>query len=262
MQRQHDGQARVDRAAERLEDRVVDDPVERLADVAGPVLADPVEHDDRVVDAEADDGQHGGHEQGVDLDVEERAEDGERRRSRRGRRGRSATRAAAPNRKSWNRIVIQTRIPTEPSEDEQRRLLDQLLADRPGRRSTASAGRRSARAPSWMPVATSPNLPVVGTPVPPPVPGDGLGTGAPEARRRGGRRRRAPRRTADAARRWRGRRPARAEAAGTGRRSRGRRSRRRRRRWRWRTRRDDDRAGGRTAAGRTPTRPARPTRSG
>ena len=41
------------------------------------VLADPVEDDDRVVDAEADDGQHRGHEQGVDLDVEERAEDGE-----------------------------------------------------------------------------------------------------------------------------------------------------------------------------------------
>ena len=36
-----------------------------------------VEHDDRVVDAEADDGQHRGHEQRVDLDVEERAEDGE-----------------------------------------------------------------------------------------------------------------------------------------------------------------------------------------
>ena len=36
-----------------------------------------VEHDDRVVDAEADDGQHRGHEQGVDLDVEERAEDRE-----------------------------------------------------------------------------------------------------------------------------------------------------------------------------------------
>ena len=45
--------------------------------VPGLVLADAVEHDDRVVDAEADDGQHRGHEQRVDLDVEERAEDGE-----------------------------------------------------------------------------------------------------------------------------------------------------------------------------------------
>ena len=51
--------------------------VERLAGVAGPVLADPVEDDDRVVDAEADDGQHRGHEQGVDLDAEERPEDRE-----------------------------------------------------------------------------------------------------------------------------------------------------------------------------------------
>ena len=67
------GQAGRDRAPERLQDRVVDDLVERLAEVARLVLADPVEHDDRVVDAEADDGQHRGHEQGVDLDVEERA---------------------------------------------------------------------------------------------------------------------------------------------------------------------------------------------
>ena len=37
----------------------------------------PVEHDDRVVDAEADDGQHRGHEQGIDLDPEERAQDRE-----------------------------------------------------------------------------------------------------------------------------------------------------------------------------------------
>ena len=50
---------------------------ERLAGVARLVLADPVEDDDRVVDAEADDGQHRGHEQGVDLDAEERPEDGE-----------------------------------------------------------------------------------------------------------------------------------------------------------------------------------------
>ena len=36
-----------------------------------------VEDHDRVVDAEADDGQHRGHEQGVDLEPEERAQDGE-----------------------------------------------------------------------------------------------------------------------------------------------------------------------------------------
>ena len=82
-QRQDDGEAGVDRAAERLQDRVVDDRGERLAGVAGLVLADPVEDDDRVVDGEADDGQHRGHEQGVDLDPEERPEDRERRRRRR-----------------------------------------------------------------------------------------------------------------------------------------------------------------------------------
>ena len=77
-QRQHDREAGHDRPGERLQDRVVDDLGERLAGVAGTVLADPVEDDDRVVDAEADDGQHRGHEQGVDLDVEERPEDRER----------------------------------------------------------------------------------------------------------------------------------------------------------------------------------------
>ena len=77
QQRDHHGQAGGDRPAERLEDRVVDDPVERLAGVPGAVLADPVEHDDRVVDREADDRQHRRHEQAVDLDGEERAEDRE-----------------------------------------------------------------------------------------------------------------------------------------------------------------------------------------
>ena len=88
---------------------------ERLAGVAGPVLADPVEHDDRVVDAEADDRQHRGHEQGVDLDPEERAEDREvpddddhvveQRDERRARR-------------TWTsrkRNVIQSRIPSAPT---------------------------------------------------------------------------------------------------------------------------------------------------
>ena len=67
-ERDHDREAGADRAAERLEDAVVDDPVERLARVARLVLPDPVEHHDRVVDAEADDGQHRGDEQGVDLE--------------------------------------------------------------------------------------------------------------------------------------------------------------------------------------------------
>ena len=82
-QRQHDGQAGHDRAPERLQDRVVHDLGERLAGVAGLVLADPVEDDDRVVDAEADDGQHRGHEQAVDLDAEERARGSRRCRRRR-----------------------------------------------------------------------------------------------------------------------------------------------------------------------------------
>ena len=61
----------VDRAAHRLQQAVVDDRVERLAGVPHPVLADAVEDHDRVVHAEADDGQHRGHEQGVDLQAEE-----------------------------------------------------------------------------------------------------------------------------------------------------------------------------------------------
>ena len=52
-------------------------------DVALPVLADAVEDDDRVVDGEADDGQHRGHEERVDLEVDERAQEREdARRSR------------------------------------------------------------------------------------------------------------------------------------------------------------------------------------
>ncbi len=74
----NDGQAGHDRPGERLQDRVVDDLVERLAEVTRLVLADPIEHHDRVVDREADDRQHRGHEQRIDLDMEERAEDRER----------------------------------------------------------------------------------------------------------------------------------------------------------------------------------------
>ena len=73
-QRHHHRQAGVDRSTERLQDRVVDDRAERLAGVAHPVLPDPVEDDDRVVDREADDGQQRGHEQGVELEPEEEAE--------------------------------------------------------------------------------------------------------------------------------------------------------------------------------------------
>ena len=51
--------------------------VERLAHVAGPVLAHAVEDDDRVVHGEADDREHGRHEQGVDLEADERAQDRE-----------------------------------------------------------------------------------------------------------------------------------------------------------------------------------------
>ena len=56
---------------------MVDDRRERLAGVADAVLADAVEDDDRVVHREADDGQHRGHEQGIDLEPEERSADGE-----------------------------------------------------------------------------------------------------------------------------------------------------------------------------------------
>ena len=47
---------------EGLQDRVVDDVREGLAGMARLVLADPVEDHDRVVDGEADDREHRGHE--------------------------------------------------------------------------------------------------------------------------------------------------------------------------------------------------------
>ena len=60
-----------------VEDRERADPpgeaVERLADVPCAVFAHPVEHDDRVVDREADDREHGGDKEGINLNVEERA---------------------------------------------------------------------------------------------------------------------------------------------------------------------------------------------
>ena len=94
---------------------MVDDLVERLAGVADPVLADPVEHDDRVVHGEADDGQHRGHEQGVDLDVEERARGWRRRPTTTITSWSSATSAVTPIRKSRKRKVIQSMIPIEPT---------------------------------------------------------------------------------------------------------------------------------------------------
>ena len=45
--------------------------------MAGPVFANPVEHYDRVVHAEADDGHHRRYEQGVDLGPKQGAQDGE-----------------------------------------------------------------------------------------------------------------------------------------------------------------------------------------
>ena len=73
----HD-EARVDRAGQRLQDRMVDDAAEALAGMAGAVLTDPVVDHDRVVDREADDRQHRGDEEAVDLEPEERPEDRER----------------------------------------------------------------------------------------------------------------------------------------------------------------------------------------
>ena len=64
--------------ADGLQDRVVHDRAERLAGMPDAVLADAVEHHDRVVHAEADDRQQRGHEQRVELEVEEVAEDRER----------------------------------------------------------------------------------------------------------------------------------------------------------------------------------------
>ena len=56
---------------------MVDDRIERLAGMAGLVLADPVVDDDRVVNAEADDRQHGRHEERVYLDPEDGPHDRE-----------------------------------------------------------------------------------------------------------------------------------------------------------------------------------------
>ena len=61
----------------RLQDRVVDDRPERLPGVPDAVLADAVEHHDRVMDAEADDRQQRGHEQGIEFQAEEVAQDRE-----------------------------------------------------------------------------------------------------------------------------------------------------------------------------------------
>src|SRR2546425_10950042 len=76
-QGEDDGERGDDGPRERLHDRVIDDRVERLAGVQPEVLADAVEDDDRVVDREADDREHGGDEEAVDLNVQEEAEESE-----------------------------------------------------------------------------------------------------------------------------------------------------------------------------------------
>ena len=88
---------------------------ERLAGVAGLVLPDPVEHDDGVVDAEADDRQHRGHEEGIDLDAEERCPRIAKTPTTTMTSWSSATSAVTPNFTSRKRYVIQSRIPIEPT---------------------------------------------------------------------------------------------------------------------------------------------------
>ena len=107
---------------------MVDDGVERLAGVADAVLADAVEDHDRVVHGEADDGQHRGHEQGVDLQAEERAQDGEdaddhddvvdQRDEGRGAHAEVAEAEGDPDHDA-----------DRAEDDQQERLLDQLAAD-------------------------------------------------------------------------------------------------------------------------------------
>ena len=76
-QREDDGEARVDRAVHGLQDAVVHHALEGLVGILDHVLAHPVKDDDGVVDREADGpGQQRGEEEGVDLDVEEHAQDG------------------------------------------------------------------------------------------------------------------------------------------------------------------------------------------
>ncbi len=108
---------------------MVDDRVERLARVARLVLSDPVVDDDRVVDAEADDGQHRRHEQRVDLDPEQRAQDRERADDDDDVVEQGDERRHAELDVCGTGMPIQSRMPSEPSEDEQDRLLDELRAD-------------------------------------------------------------------------------------------------------------------------------------
>src|SRR5690606_3751773 len=67
----------IDRAVERLDDRVVDDILERLAAMASHILTDAVEDDDRIVDRKADNGEESRQEQRVYLPPKETA--GQRR---------------------------------------------------------------------------------------------------------------------------------------------------------------------------------------
>src|SRR2546430_9866884 len=97
-QDEHHGEAGDDRPRRGLHDAQVHDLLEGEALADTQVFADPVEDHDRVVDRETDDGQHGGHEERVDLpdaQVEHLAKDGKDAREdenvmQQGRQGRAA----------------------------------------------------------------------------------------------------------------------------------------------------------------------------
>ena len=77
---------------------------------------------------ESDDGQHRGHEQGVDLEPDERAQDGEDAHDHDDVVDQRGDGGQAPIRKSRKRKVIQSMMPIAPISDEQERLLDELGA--------------------------------------------------------------------------------------------------------------------------------------
>ena len=106
---------------------MVDDRAERLARMADPVLTDAIEHDDRVVDAEADDRQQRGHEQRVELEEEEVAED---------REGADDEDHVVEQRDDRRRPETEAEADPQVGEDEQladddqdRRAADELVAD-------------------------------------------------------------------------------------------------------------------------------------
>ena len=77
QQRKHDCERGVHRPNNRLRKTVVDDAFEGRVSLLRKILANAVEHYDRVVHREPDHCQDGGHEQGIDLDVEEPTQDRE-----------------------------------------------------------------------------------------------------------------------------------------------------------------------------------------